>query len=168
MAQGRYDEAHADLVKAADWWRRLRIQHPASAAWRVIDAEALVALGDRPRHELALAAPELADRTGLPEPRGAGLRALAHAPSPRKRSSCWSGRSRCSPSPARLEHTRALVALGAALRRVNRRADAREPLRQALDQAERGGMRRLADRARHELQAAGHGRAVPHSPASTR
>jgi DNA-binding CsgD family transcriptional regulator len=58
-------------------------------------------------------------------------------------------------SPARLEHTRALVALGSAFRRVNRRSDAREPLRQALDQAQRGGMRLLADRARHELQAAG-------------
>jgi DNA-binding NarL/FixJ family response regulator len=57
--------------------------------------------------------------------------------------------------PARLEHTRGLVALGAVLRRANRRQDAREPLRQALDQAQRGGMRLLADRARHELQATG-------------
>jgi len=58
-------------------------------------------------------------------------------------------------SPARLEHTRALVALGAALRRANRRADARDPLRRALEQADRGGMLRLARRAREELNAAG-------------
>jgi DNA-binding CsgD family transcriptional regulator len=59
------------------------------------------------------------------------------------------------PSPARLEHTRALVDLGSALRRVNRRAAARDPLRQGLDLAERGGMLRLAQRARTELGACG-------------
>ena len=58
-------------------------------------------------------------------------------------------------SPARLEHTRALVDLGATLRRANRRADAREPLRRALDAAGRGGMALLANRAREELHAAG-------------
>jgi DNA-binding NarL/FixJ family response regulator len=41
------------------------------------------------------------------------------------------------------------------LRRANRRADAREPLRRALDMARRGGMRRLAARAADELRAAG-------------
>jgi DNA-binding CsgD family transcriptional regulator len=54
-----------------------------------------------------------------------------------------------------MEHTRALVEHGAALRRVNRRTAAREPLRGALELAERGGMRRLANRARVELQACG-------------
>jgi DNA-binding NarL/FixJ family response regulator len=58
-------------------------------------------------------------------------------------------------SPARLEHTRALVDLGAALRRANRRADARAPLRRALEQADRGGMLLLARRAREELNATG-------------
>ena len=157
MAQGRYDEAHADLVRAADWWQRLRIRHPATATWRVIDAEVLVALGDRrAARDLAVAHLELADRTGLPEPRGAGLRALALTAEPEEAVELLERAvGLLAPSRARLEHTRALVALGAALRRVNRRADAREPLRQALDQAERGGMRLLADRARHELQATG-------------
>ena len=58
-------------------------------------------------------------------------------------------------SPAQLEQTRVLVDLGAALRRANRRADARDPLRRALDLAERNGMRLLARRARDELHAAG-------------
>ena len=48
-----------------------------------------------------------------------------------------------------------LVDLGAALRRANRRADARDPLRRALDLAERNGMRLLARRARDELHATG-------------
>ena len=48
-------------------------------------------------------------------------------------------------SPARLEHARALVDLGAALRRANRRVEARGPLRDGLRIAQRvhsGGARR--------------------------
>jgi DNA-binding CsgD family transcriptional regulator len=59
------------------------------------------------------------------------------------------------PSPARLEHARALTDLGAALRRANRTAAARDPLRKALDIADACGARPLADRARAELRAAG-------------
>jgi DNA-binding CsgD family transcriptional regulator len=58
-------------------------------------------------------------------------------------------------SPARVEHAHALADLGAALRRANRRADARDPLRQALDLADACGAHPLAERARHELRAAG-------------
>jgi DNA-binding NarL/FixJ family response regulator len=58
-------------------------------------------------------------------------------------------------SPARLEHARALEDLGAALRRAGRRSDARGPLREALDLADACGARPLAERARHELRAAG-------------
>ena len=50
---------------------------------------------------------------------------------------------------------RALVDLGAALRRENRRADAREPLERAADMASRGGPLALSERARIELAAAG-------------
>ena len=58
-------------------------------------------------------------------------------------------------SPAALEHARALTDLGAALRRANRRSEARTVLEEALDLAERGGARALAERARTELRAAG-------------
>jgi DNA-binding NarL/FixJ family response regulator len=47
------------------------------------------------------------------------------------------------------------VALGAALRRANRRAEARAPLARALEQADRSGMLLLARRAREELHAIG-------------
>jgi Flp pilus assembly protein TadD len=50
-----------------------------------------------------------------------------------------------------LEHARALCDLGAALRRANRRAEARAPLREALDLAHRCGAAAIADRARTEL-----------------
>ncbi len=157
LAQHRAEQAHADLVRAATWWHRLRVRHPALATWRVDDCEALVLLGDvASARSLALEHLALAERTGLPGPRAAGLRALARTAEPADAVDLLDRAVRLvRPGSARLEYARALVELGAALRRVNRRADAREPLRQALDQAERGGMRRLAERARAELHACG-------------
>jgi DNA-binding CsgD family transcriptional regulator/tetratricopeptide (TPR) repeat protein len=58
-------------------------------------------------------------------------------------------------SPRRLQRLYALVELGAALRRQNRRAEARAPLREGLELARRCGASRLAKRAREELQATG-------------
>ena len=58
-------------------------------------------------------------------------------------------------SPSRLEHARALVALGAAQRRAGIKAHARETLREALDQAFRCGADGLVSLARSELLAAG-------------
>ena len=58
-------------------------------------------------------------------------------------------------SPARLEYAAALTDLGAALRRSGRRADARDPLRRALDVAHSCGAKPLGERVRHELRAAG-------------
>jgi DNA-binding CsgD family transcriptional regulator len=58
-------------------------------------------------------------------------------------------------SPAGLEHMRALTELGGALRRAGRRADARQPLRQALELARRRGALAIAQRAHEELAATG-------------
>ena len=58
-------------------------------------------------------------------------------------------------SPARLEHARTLAEYGAALRRANRRAEAREPLRAALDWARGSGALAVARRAHEELEATG-------------
>lgn len=55
----------------------------------------------------------------------------------------------------RLQHAHALVDLGAALRRANRRKEAREPLREGLDLAHRCGATPLEERARTELAASG-------------
>jgi DNA-binding CsgD family transcriptional regulator len=54
-----------------------------------------------------------------------------------------------------METIYALIELGAALRRANRRAAAREPLQQAADRASRGGARAAYERARIELAATG-------------
>jgi DNA-binding CsgD family transcriptional regulator len=56
---------------------------------------------------------------------------------------------------ARLERARTLADLGAMLRRRNRRTQAREVLREALDGANRAGAARLAQRAETELRATG-------------
>ena len=54
-----------------------------------------------------------------------------------------------------LERARALVDLGALLRRANRRADARELLREGLDVAHHAGAGLVADQAEIELRATG-------------
>jgi DNA-binding NarL/FixJ family response regulator len=58
-------------------------------------------------------------------------------------------------SPARLEYARVLVALGGALRRANRRAEARGPLSEGLQVADACGAVRIAEEARVELRACG-------------
>ena len=58
-------------------------------------------------------------------------------------------------SPRRLDAAEVLVDLGASLRRANRRADAREPLRRALNIAQACGAPLLIDRAHTELRACG-------------
>jgi DNA-binding CsgD family transcriptional regulator len=57
--------------------------------------------------------------------------------------------------PPRLEYIHALVDLGAALRRANQRAAAREPLRKGLELSQRGGATALARHAQTELTASG-------------
>ena len=58
-------------------------------------------------------------------------------------------------SPAKLEHAKARTELGAALRRANRRAAAREQLRQAVELATICGAASLAARAEQESHATG-------------
>jgi DNA-binding CsgD family transcriptional regulator len=58
-------------------------------------------------------------------------------------------------SPARLEHAKALVDLGASLRRAGYRQDARGPLGEGLALARRCGALALASRAYDELKATG-------------
>jgi DNA-binding CsgD family transcriptional regulator len=59
------------------------------------------------------------------------------------------------PTPYQLAAARAKLALGAALRRGNRRIESRHHLRLALDYADRNGVEPMAARAREELVAAG-------------
>jgi DNA-binding CsgD family transcriptional regulator len=157
LAQGRPEEALADARAAAASWPAHRTDTPGLAGWRVCAAEALVALGDTAAARgLASEQLALAERFGAAGPLGAALRVLgrssppAEAIAPLERAVAL-----LRDSSAQLEHMRALVELGAALRRRGRREAAREPLRLALHLADRGGAVRLAARAREELRAAG-------------
>ena len=155
LAQHRPADALADAFAARDRAAELGIRHAVFASWRAEAVEALLALGNAPAaRQLALEQLALADELGAACARGAALRVLARTDSdpvpPLEQAAAV-----LAASPYRLEHTRALVDLGAALRRANRRAEARQPLRAALEQAERGGMQLLARRAREELLGTG-------------
>ena len=157
LAQHRPADARADLLDAAARWHTLDCRHPGIASWRVEAAEAAVALGDlAAARELAGAHLELAETLGLPGPLSAGLRARARSAERFERVLLLERAVELvADSPCRLEHARALVDLGAALRRANRREDARRILGEGIDIAERAGMRLVARRARDELRAAG-------------
>jgi DNA-binding CsgD family transcriptional regulator len=103
----------------------------------------------------------LAREVGTPATLGAALRAYAAAAEagrsgpPTMEESLAEAVSLLETTPARYELALALADLGAFLRRSGRRADARDPLRRALDLAQRTGATPLAERARRELLAAG-------------
>ena len=97
-----------------------------------------------------------ADGSGLARPRGSrcGRRACSRGASDavellRESVAVLDG------SPARYERAKSLVALGGALRRGGRRADARGPLADGLELAFRCGAERLVEPRREELLATG-------------
>jgi DNA-binding CsgD family transcriptional regulator len=155
LAEGDFAAARAELQSAAGVYEALHLLNP-STCWR--SALALALAADDPGEALRLAGQdlELARRAGLPRPAGVALcaRGMIAGGRPglddlreaaRLLASCGAG----------LEHARALIELGSALRRANQRTAAREPLRQGLDLAYRCGAGRLAQRAADELRATG-------------
>ncbi len=129
---------------------------PLHSPWRSALALALPASG---REEaLALAGEELrlAAASGLSRPHGVALRAHGLlATGAGGIEALEASVALLERTPARLEHARSLVELGAALRRSGRRADAREPLAAARELAHACGADRLVARAADELRAAG-------------
>jgi DNA-binding CsgD family transcriptional regulator len=168
VAQGRHAEALDDLLAAGASWHELGIDNPAAASWRTAASAAHTALG-HPQEAAEVAAEQLtlARQVGTPATLGAALRAHgAAAAAGHSGHAGGSGRSVAGESlaeavsllestPARYELALALADLGAHLRRSGRRADARAPLRRALDLAQRTGAAPLAERAKRELLAAG-------------
>jgi DNA-binding CsgD family transcriptional regulator len=155
--QGRPDEALADLREAATRWDELDVRHPLLADWRVTAAALHADRGELAEaRRLADAQLELAERVGTPGTLAAALRTEALvAPRADRVALLERAVELTVESQAQLEHCRALVDLGAALRRSGQRSAARDPLRRALDLANRGGAVRLARRADEELRAAG-------------
>ena len=146
-----------ELLQVGETVRRLPFDNPSCVPWRGGAAEGLRLL-DRKDEARALADEELAlaRRWGDPLAIGASLRVLGlvEGGTPgirllREAVEVLAG------SEARLEHARALVDLGAALRRANRRTAARERLREGVDLARSVGALGLAGRANDEIAATG-------------
>ncbi|HEY2055883.1 MAG TPA: AAA family ATPase, partial [Solirubrobacterales bacterium] len=146
-----------DLTEAGERHSRWGSISPAFTAWRSACALVQLALGEREQAvRLVGEELELARRVGLPRPIGVGLLAAGLIEGGEEGiAMLGEAVAALAASPARLEHARALVELGAALRRANRRLEARERLREGLELAHRCGAHPLSERAREELRAAG-------------
>lgn len=155
--QGRFEQAAADFLQlkrlSAGWGV---IGAPAPPV-RICTARALAALGDRERaRPIADAALAHARRWGAPGVLSHALRAWAMTVDGAERlAALEEAVAVMDASPARLARADALADLGAELRRGGRRADARAPLREALDLARRCGAAGLARRVHDELAATG-------------
>ncbi len=157
VAQGRLRDGLRDLRKAGRRWERLQCDRATGSRWREDAAIALAALGSTDEAQrLAAQQLALARATGLSRPIGAATR-VAGAVAPRTDGIplLREAVERLSETPARLELARALIELGAALRRDGHRVEAREHLRQGLEIAHRAAAAPLAARAREELLGAG-------------
>jgi DNA-binding CsgD family transcriptional regulator len=146
-----------ELLQVGETARSVPYDNPSGVPWRGWAAEGLRLL-DRTGEARTLAAEELllARRWGDPRAIGASLRVLGLVEGGgegiallREAVEVLAG------SEARLEHARALVDLGAALRRANQRTEARERLREGVDLAGRIGAFGLAERANDEIAATG-------------
>jgi DNA-binding CsgD family transcriptional regulator len=146
-----------ELLQVGETVRLVPFDNPSGVPWRSWAAEGLRLL-DRNDEARALAEEELAlaRRWGDPHAIGASLRVLGLV----EGGTTGIGLLReavdvLAGSEARLEHARALVDLGAALRRANQRTEARERLREAVDLARRVGAFGLVERANDEIAATG-------------
>lgn len=154
---GETRAAVSDLLEAGRRLEEWGLHNPSVAAWRSHAALGLAALGDHERAaELVAAELALARRWGTPRALGVALRAQALVGNdertiPLLHDAC----ATLVRSQAPVEHARALTDLGAALRRTNQRAQAREHLRVALDIAVSTGAASLVQRAHTELEATG-------------
>jgi DNA-binding CsgD family transcriptional regulator/tetratricopeptide (TPR) repeat protein len=154
---GRLAEARHDYLAASERIPWLLLANPEAFPWRTGLALCEAALGNGERAgELAAETEGIARRAGGARGIGIALRVrgavcagLEGVAMLREAVEMLAG------TRARLEHARALVELGAALRRANRRKDAREPLREGLQIANRCGAIPLEERARTELAATG-------------
>jgi DNA-binding CsgD family transcriptional regulator len=155
VAAQRQEEGLADLRTAAEGWHALGVSSPAGATWRIPAVVACTALGRQEEAaQLAAEQLDLARAAGTPATLGVSLRIAApFARDPEQ--TLTEAISLLEAVDGRYEQGLALAELGAYRRRAGRRGDAREPLRRALDYAERTGAERLRRDARAELLAVG-------------
>ena len=131
--------------------------NPAFIAWRSPAALALLQLGrEDEARELAAEEVEHARNWGAPRALAGALRVAGLLEgSERGVALLEEAVGVVESSPAKLEHAKSRTELGAALRRANRRAEAREHLRQAVELATICGATAVVERAERELLATG-------------
>jgi DNA-binding CsgD family transcriptional regulator len=147
----------AELLEAGRRFESVGSPNPAFIAWRSPAALALRRLGQEDEAlRLATEEVELARAWGAPRALGAALRATGLIEGGERGLTLLEEAVQVlSDSPAKLEHAKARAEFGAALRRANRRARAREHLRHAVELATVCGATALAARAERELLATG-------------
>jgi DNA-binding CsgD family transcriptional regulator len=147
----------ADLGAVGEYERRWHTTNPGRTWWRSDAALILIGLGDQAEaSRLAEEELELARKFGAPRALGMALRAAAMTRGRTTELALLEEATEVlSTSGAHLEHARALVDFGAAIRRAGRPANARGPLRRGYELAGRCGAKALAERSMQELLAAG-------------
>jgi DNA-binding CsgD family transcriptional regulator len=158
LAKGEPERARDEALAAGEQLVEVvRLQNPAMLPWRSAAAIASHRLGETDAaRELAEEEVRLARRFGAPRALGKALRSAGIAEDGDAGIELLrEAVGVLEDSPSRLEHCRALVELGAALRRDGDKSEAREVLRVGLDTADRFGARPLAGRAEQELRASG-------------
>jgi DNA-binding CsgD family transcriptional regulator len=157
VLQGEVRQGLEDMFDLGRRFEAVGGRNPALIGWRSQAALALFELGERDAAmKLVVEELELARRWGAPRALGRALRAAGLVEGgARGLALLGEAVDVLEGAPARLEHAKALTELGAALRRSNRRSEAREPLRRGLELATICGARPLVERAETELLATG-------------
>jgi hypothetical protein len=154
LAQGRPAEALDVLLAAGARLAKRGWVHPGLHPWQTDAALASHRLGrDVEAREQAEDALARARRYDAAVAVGIALRTVGQLTD--DVGALEEGAAVLGETSARIEHSRALIELGAGLRRANHRVDAREPLRAGLDLAARSGATALVRQAVEELAAAG-------------
>ena len=164
LESGHLEQAARDSFAAGSVADSLGIENPAYYGWwRSQAALALRQLGrEDEARQLAGDELDLSRRWGAERAIGVSLRVLGLVEGGESGEQ-WLREAVqvLAGSPARLEHARALVDLGAALRRGNSRSEARKLLRQGVELAHQCGATALVTRGNDELAATGaHRRTV--------
>ena len=158
-ARGDHRAALAHAVELGSALASFGHTNPAASypGWRSLAAREYHAVGEtQAALVLAQEEVELARAWGVASPLGRALRILGLIEGGNAAVECIrEAVAVLEPSPARLEYAYALADLGGALRRDNRRAEARDHLRHALELTQRCGATLLAEQAHRELIATG-------------
>ena len=157
LEQHRHEEAIRELRSLGENVSELQIENSAFYDWRPYLALALHAAGRRDEAlPVAIEAVDRARLWGAPQSVGVALRTLGLVEGGASGVKLLlEAVTVLEASQWRLEYAKALVELGAALRRANKRSEAREQLRLGLELAHKLGASGLEERAQTELAATG-------------